>query len=67
SMSGGSRAKNAGILSRANLIETEKEEAEKIKKSLFELNEKLENSIKEMNFASAEVQGAEAELRTANE
>lgn len=67
SMSGGSRAKNAGILSRANLIETEKEEAEKIRKSLSELNEKLNSSVKEMNFASAEVQGAEAELRTANE
>lgn len=67
SMSGGSRSKNAGILSRANLIETEKEEAEKIRKSLSELNEKLNSSVKEMNFASAEVQGAEAELRTANE
>ena len=67
SMTGGSRSKGAGVLSRANLIEELNAEAEKIKKELEELSKSFKLAIEDANKAAADVQGADADLRNAKE
>lgn len=67
SMTGGSRAKGAGILSRANLIEELNAQAETIKKQVEEASEKYKRAMEEANKAGADLQGADADLRNANE
>jgi chromosome segregation protein len=67
SMTGGSRSKGAGVLSRANLIEELNAEAEKIEKELEELSKSFKLAIEDANKAAADVQGADADLRNAKE
>lgn len=67
SMSGGSGAKGAGILSRANLIEELNDEAAKLEKQLQSAQAEYKTAIEDANRAAAELQAAEADLRTANE
>ncbi len=67
SMTGGSRAKGAGILSRSNLIEELKAEAEKIRESVQIAGEKYKKAMEEASKAGADLQGADADLRNANE
>ena len=67
SMTGGSRSKGAGVLSRANLIEELNAEAEKIEKELEELSKSFKLAIEDANKAAADVQGADADIRNAKE
>lgn len=67
SMTGGSRAKGAGILSRANLIEELKAEAEQIKIQVEEAAGQYKRAMEEANKAAADLQGADADLRNAKE
>lgn len=67
SMSGGSRAKGAGVLSRANQIEELLLEAEKLEAVLEEEKLKYKKALEEANFAAAKLQGAEADLKQAQE
>ncbi|MGN0459229.1 MAG: chromosome segregation protein SMC [Eubacterium sp.] len=67
SMTGGSRAKGAGVLSRANRIEELTGEAQKIKAELEEANARLKKAVEDANLAGADLQGADADLRNANE
>ena len=67
SMTGGSLSKNSGILSRANLIEELKAEADKIEKQLEEAQSVYKTALEEANRAAADVQGADADLRNAGE
>jgi len=67
SMTGGSRSKGAGVLSRANMIEELHAEADRIEKELEELSKSFKAAIEEANKAAADVQGADADLRNAKE
>lgn len=67
SMTGGSRAKGSGMLSRANLIEELKAEADKLSIKLEEAKQTYKLALEEANFAAAELQGADADLRNAKE
>lgn len=67
SMTGGSRSKGAGILSRANLIEELKEEAAKIETELEAARADYKTAMDDANKAAADLQGADADLRNANE
>lgn len=67
SMTGGSRAKGAGILSRANLIDELKAEAEKLEIQVQQAGEKYKKAMEEASKAGADLQGADADLRNANE
>lgn len=67
SMTGGSQAKGAGILSRANAIEAEKQNVQSLREQVHQLEETAKTAQEALHAASAEVQGAEAELRTASE
>lgn len=67
SMTGGSGAKGAGILSRANMIEELNEEAAKLSKEAQELSAQLKTAAEEARRAEAEMQAAEADLQTAKE
>ena len=67
SMTGGSRTKGAGILSRANLIEELNAEAEKLEASLEEAESAYRTALSEAGKANADLQGADADLRNANE
>lgn len=67
SMTGGSRSKGAGILSRANMIEELNAEAEKISGELDELSKTLKAAIEDANKSAADLQGSDADLRNAKE
>ncbi|WP_297131538.1 chromosome segregation protein SMC [uncultured Eubacterium sp.] len=67
SMSGGSKGKGSGVLSRANLIEELKAEAQKIGDELKEVQAELKKAVEDANLAAADLQGADADLRNAKE
>lgn len=67
SMTGGSRSRGAGILSRANMIDELNAEAEKIKTQVDEIAQSYKKAMEEANLAAADVQGADADLRNAKE
>ncbi|MCI9111135.1 MAG: chromosome segregation protein SMC [Eubacterium sp.] len=67
SMTGGSAAKGAGILSRANMIEELNEEAKVLSKEVQQLSAQFKTAMEEANRAAAEMQAAEADLQTAKE
>ena len=67
SMSGGSKGKGSGVLSRANLIEELKIEAQKIGNELKEVQAELKKAVEDANSAVADLQGADADLRNAKE
>lgn len=67
SMSGGSRGKGSGVLSRANLIEELKSEAQKIGEELKNVQSELKKAVEDANLAVADFQGADADLQSAKE
>lgn len=67
SMSGGSRAKGAGVLSRANQIEELVEEAKKLDDQFREIQGEYKTAVEQANFAAASLQGAEADMKQAQE
>ena len=67
SMSGGSKGKGSGVLSRANLIEELKSEAQKIEDELKDVQAELKKAVEDANSAVADLQGADADLRNAKE
>ena len=67
SMSGGSRAKGAGVLSRANQIEELAEEAKKLNAKCQEIQSEYKTVVEQANFAAASLQGAEADMKQAQE
>lgn len=67
SMTGGSRSRGAGILSRANMIDELNAEAEKIKAQVDEIAQSYKKAMEEANLAAVDVQGADADLRNAKE
>lgn len=67
SMTGGSRSKGAGILSRANLIEELKSQAESLYTQAQQAAENYKKASEELNRAKADLQGADADLRNARE
>lgn len=67
SMTGGSRSRGAGILSRANMIDELNADAEKIKAQVDEIAQSYKKAMEEANLAAADVQGADADLRNAKE
>lgn len=67
SMSGGSKGKGSGVLSRANLIEELKSEAQKIGDELKDVRAELKKAVEDANSAVADLQGADADLRNAKE
>lgn len=67
SMSGGSKGKESGVLSRANLIEELKSEAQKIGDELKNVQAELKKAVEDANSAVADLQGADADLRNAKE
>lgn len=67
SMSGGSKCKGSGVLSRANLIEELKSEAQKIGDELKDVQAELKKAVEDANSAVADLQGADADLRNAKE
>lgn len=67
SMSGGSKGKGSGVLSRANLIEELKSEAQKIGDELKKVQAELKKTVEDANSAVADLQGADADLRNAKE
>lgn len=67
SMSGGSKGKGSGVLSRANLIEELKSESQKIGDELKNVQAELKKAVEDANSAVADLQGADADLRNAKE
>lgn len=67
SMSGGSRAKGAGVLSRANQIEELIEEAKKLDAQCQTIQSEYKTAVEQANFAAASLQGAEADMKQAQE
>lgn len=67
SMSGGSKGKGSGVLSRANLIEELKSEAQKIGDELKDVQAELKKAVEDTNLAAADLQGVDADLRNAKE
>lgn len=67
SMTGGSRSKGAGILSRANMIEELKAEAKALEEKVEIAATEYENALAQANKAGADLQGADADLRNAKE
>ena len=67
SMTGGSRSKGSGILSRANLIDELKAEAVQLEGKLENAKAVYKTALEEANKAAADLQGADADLRNANE
>lgn len=67
SMTGGSKGKSSGVLSRANLIEELKQQAQDIKKELAEVRAMYKKAVENASLAGADLQGADAELRKAKE
>ncbi len=67
SMTGGSRAKGAGILSRANMIEDLLSEAKKLEAEQQKLSAEYKAVFEDANHAAASMQAAQADLMTAKE
>jgi len=67
SMTGGSRARNAGILSRAGAIDALKQEVASLQQKYSAAEEQLEESRSSANKAKADYEGAQADLIRANE
>lgn len=67
SMTGGSRAKGAGILSRANMIEDLLSEAKKLEAEQQKLSAEYKAAFEDANHAAASMQAAQADLMTAKE
>ena len=67
SMTGGSRAKGAGVLSRANLIEELNEEANKLEGKLEQARAVYKSALEDANKAAADLQGIDADIRNAKE
>lgn len=67
SMAGGSAAKGAGILSRANMIEELEAQAQELSEKADKLSKELQGAVDEANRFAAQMQAAEADLRTAKE
>lgn len=67
SMTGGSRAKGAGILSRSNMIDELNEEAEKLQHQADKIAGEFKAALEDANKFAAEMQAVEADLRTAKE
>ncbi len=67
SMTGGSKTKGAGILSRANMIEELNAEAEKLEAQAEEANASFKAAVEDLNKAKADLQGIDADLRNARE
>lgn len=67
SMTGGSGARGAGILSRANMIEELKEDALKLSKDAETAAAEFKAAMEDANRWAAQMQASEAELRTAKE
>lgn len=67
SMTGGSGARGAGILSRANMIEELKAEAVKLSAEAEKISAEFKIAMEDANKWGAEMQATEAELRTAKE
>ena len=67
SMTGGSAAKNAGILSRANELKTLRTKVQELETEAHECNAKLTEATRELNSARYELQTAEFELKEALE
>lgn len=67
SMTGGSGARGAGILSRANMIEELKEEALKLSKEAEQASADFKLAMEDANRWAAQMQASEADLRTAKE
>lgn len=67
SMTGGSGARGAGILSRANMIEELKAEAVKLSAEAEKISAEFKIAMEDANKWGAEMRATEAELRTAKE
>ncbi len=67
SMTGGSRVKNAGLMSRSGQIETLKKDLEKLEAKFREADEAAKAAEEEAARAEAELEAARAELTTASE
>ncbi len=67
SMTGGSRAKGAGILSRANMIEELLAEAKSLEGEEQKLSSEYKTAFEEANRFAAQMQAAQADLMTAKE
>lgn len=67
SMTGGSRAKGAGILSRANMIEDLLSEAKKLEAEQQKISAEYKAAFEDANHAAASMQAAQADLMTAKE
>lgn len=67
SMTGGSRAKGAGILSRANMIEDLLSEAKKLEADQQKFSAEYKAAFEDANRAAASMQAAQADLMTAKE
>lgn len=67
SMTGGSRAKGAGILSRANMIEELISEAKELEKEEQKASAEYKVAFEDANRSAAQMQAAQADLMTAKE
>lgn len=67
SMTGGSRAKGAGILSRANMIEELITEAKELEKEEQKASVEYKAAFEDANRSAAQMQAAQADLMTAKE
>ena len=67
SMTGGSKGKQGGVLSRANTIEKLNEEAKVIYSELESVQSDFKKALEAASLAGANVQGADADLRNAKE
>lgn len=67
SMTGGSRAKGAGILSRSNMIEELLSQAKELEAQEQKLSAEYKSAFEEANRFAAQMQAAQADLMTAKE
>lgn len=67
SMAGGSAARGAGILSRANMIEELEAQAKELAQKADALDKELKSATEDANRFAAQMQAAEADLLTAKE
>ncbi len=67
SLTGGSVAKNAGLLSRANDIKTIESDIEKLKQKAGDITQRLESANNAVSEVSADITAMQADLTTANE
>ncbi len=67
SITGGSRSKGAGILSRANQIDELNAKAQELSRQAEETALKYKKAVEDANLAAADLQGADADLRNAKE